>query len=168
MSIIAPTWSLARRFISLYSPETPLNRYLEYIRGFILRLGPSRRRPLYRSRYNPLSYVCTIYPISTCVSLTLKAKWRQARQKARAAERTDGRTDPLPLTPGFIVSLRGAINSRGFTVPWKSPKHPPANIIHGTRPLFLRVTFAVLRSRIAERENSTAEIAADRRDCVIR
>lgn len=30
--------SLAHRSISLYIPETPLNRYLEHIRGFIPRL----------------------------------------------------------------------------------------------------------------------------------
>lgn len=43
MSIIAATWfsppSPARRFISLYSPETPLNRYLEHIRGIYIAPG---------------------------------------------------------------------------------------------------------------------------------
>jgi len=156
--------SLARRFISLYSPETPLNRYLEYIRGFI----PYPESPRSSAGHSTdlvtttLSYVRAIYPVSTCASLAQKAKWRersvQARQKAHAGERTDGRTNgSLPLLLCFIVSLWAAINSRGFTVPWKSAKHPPANIIHGTRPLFRRVTFPRLWL-YRQRENSAAAI----------
>lgn len=102
--------SLARRFISLYSPETPLNRYLEYIRGFI----PYPESPRSSAGHSTdlvttsLSYVRAIYSVSTCASLAQKAKWRQRSAfklvKKLTPRRADGRTPPSsPYC--FIVSL---------------------------------------------------------------
>lgn len=130
---------------------------------------PRRRGPLDRSRYSPLSpslsYIRAIYPVLYLRVARTKSEvastWRSSSSKSsrrRAGGRTDGQTDrlgPLSSTPLFYcVVARGAINSRGFTVPWKSAKHPPANIIHGTRPLLHRVTFP----RSSGGRNSTAEI----------
>lgn len=170
--------SLARRLISLYSPETLSNRYLGHIRGFISRLESPRRWRGTRSisLQPPLSYVRAIYPAFTCVAHTkseMASTWRSSSSKSsrrRAGEWMDRL--PLPLTPWFYcVVARDAINSRGFTVPWKSAERPSANIIHGTRPLFLRVTFPICGriadGRIQLGRNRAEEIVADRRGWVI-
>lgn len=118
---------------------------MKHIWGFISRLERVRPssaghsiplQPPYHASapFIPSLYLRVVHTKSEVASSSSKSSRRQA----------GGRTDfPfLSLSPCFIVSLR-AINSRGFTFPWKSAKHPPANIIHGTRPLFLRVTFPI-------------------------
>lgn len=164
MSIIAATWfsppSPARRFISLYSPETPLNRYLEHIRGIYTAPGTpasSGHSISLQPPFPPLSYVRAIYPVSTCTSLTkseVASTRHSSSSKSSRRRAAGGRSDPLSLSLRlfYCVVARSAINSRGFTVPWKNAKHPPANIIHGTRPLFRRVTLPVCGRIAATRE----------------
>lgn len=146
MSIIAPTWysppSLAHRFISLYSPETPLNRYLEHIWGFI---APRTRPPLVggpptdlvttpfppyhaSAPFVPSLYLRVVHTKSEVASTRRSSSSKSSRRQA--GERTD-----LPLfslSPCFIVSLR-AINSRGFTFPWKRARNTRPRILFTAR-----------------------------------
>lgn len=151
---------------------------MEHIRGFISRLEPPLvDGPLDRSRYNPPYHTSAPFIPSLPARRSHKKRsgvnvaFKLVKKLAPASGRTDGQAPsppPPPFSPLFYcVVARGAINSRGFTVPWKSAKHPPANIIHGTRPLFLRVTFppfaVVSPTREFNGRNRVEDIAADRR-----
>lgn len=96
------TLTLLRRSISLYSPETPLNRYSEHIRGFMPRLEHCRRSLDRLSLQPHRSPRHLSRAPSTCASRGLRwpcvrkkrsgdaGRVSRARQKAHAAEHSAG------------------------------------------------------------------------------
>lgn len=121
MSTIAPTWfqssarPFARRFISLYSPETPLNRYLEHIRRIYTapRTHPRRRAtrpislqppppptPIIRPRHLSRLYLRVARTKSQVASTRRSSPSKSSRR--RAVGRTGPPSSfPSPLPPLF-------------------------------------------------------------------